>query len=151
MSMMDREEPGADGNSAHSREKSMRISPEHIEVLRERFSDFYDGVVKKVDLEVGIASRVCRVEVQCKDRDSRSGWSRVTFLIRDVKEFRFELGRTTFEVLSGGLQFVWQADRVYVIVDAYPDDGPGLPDLTRTAAYVAGADCEWSYVEEPDA
>jgi|GEM_PF-5640128 len=128
----------------------MRLQPEHVALFHERFADFYDGVVRKVELEVGVPSRACKIEVQCKDRDSRSGWSRVTFSVRGMKEFRFELGRTTFEVLSGGVQIDWQEDRVYVVLDAYPDDGPGLPDLAKNTAYVVGEDCEWSCVEELD-
>jgi len=128
----------------------MRLQPEHVAVFHERFYDFYDGVVRKVDLEVGVASRVCSIEVQCKDRDSSSGWSRVTFVVRGVKEFTFQLGRTTFEVLSGGAQIAWQGDRVYVFLDAYPYDGPGLPELSKNTAYVAGEECDWICVEELD-
>ena len=82
------------------------------------------------------------------DRDAASGWSRVTFQLSGVKEFRFELGRKTFEVLAGGLQVAHRANLVYIVLDAYPDDGPGLPDLNKNIAYVAAESCEWFSREE---
>lgn len=128
----------------------MQLQIEHVVLFHERFFDFYDGVVRGIELEVGVASRSCTIEVQCKDRDSPSGWARVTFAVRAVTEFRFQLGRTTFEVLSGGMQIAWCDGRVYLVLDAYPDDGPDLPDLSKNIAYVAGGDCEWSCVEDLD-
>ncbi|MCP3102042.1 hypothetical protein LZ198_24550 [Myxococcus sp. K15C18031901] len=127
----------------------MRLQPEHVAVFHERFCDMYDGVVRKIELDVGVASRLCRIEVVCQDRDSRSGWSRVTLVVSGAKEFSFKLDKRTFEVLSDGVQFAWKDDRVFVVLDAYPDDGPGLPDLTKNTAYVAGETCDWSCVEEP--
>ncbi len=83
------------------------------------------------------------------DRDAGSGWSRVTFHLTGVKEMRFELGRRTFEVLSSGLQIARKGNLVYLVFDAYPDDGPGLPDLSRNIAYVAAESCDWFSLEEP--
>ena len=88
--------------------------------------------------------QVCRIRVTCKDRDAGSGWSDVCFDIQDVLEYRFAEGKTTFEVLSSGIQFAWRDTTVYVVLDAYPDDGRDLPDLVSNTAYVAGRSCKWS-------
>jgi hypothetical protein len=120
----------------------VRIIETNIGELRERFYEFYDGVVCSVDVEMRSAPRTCEIIVQARDRSSDSGWSTVRFMVQAVSEFRFELGKRTFEVLSGGIQFGWRNGSVCIVFDAYPDDGPELPDLTRNIAYVIGESCD---------
>jgi hypothetical protein len=120
----------------------VRLLPEDLDQLRSRFSDFFDGVVCSVRLNVRARPRTCEVAIQAKDEQSASGWSNVRFTVRDVSEFRFQLGKSTFEVLSGGLQFGWQGESICLVFDAFPDDGPDLPDLSANIAYVIGASCE---------
>jgi hypothetical protein len=62
--------------------------------------------------------------------------------VQRVSELRFHLGKSTFEVLSGGIQLGWQGESICVVFDAYPDDGPGLPDLRTNIAYVIGDSCD---------
>ena len=118
----------------------MVIEKGNAAAVAERFYDFYDGVVLDVRLE--IRPRRCTLRMECHDRLSKTGWSHITVTVTDVSRFRFEYGRTSFEVLSGGAQFVWSEGLVYVVLDAYPDDGPGLPDLSTNIAFVAGVACE---------
>jgi hypothetical protein len=120
----------------------MELRPEMIGDVRKRFYDFYDGVVCSVRLELRTEPRRCEVVIQTQDRESDSGWSNVQFAVQRVSECRFQIGKSTFEVLSGGLQFGWLGSSVCVVFDAYPDDGPGLPDLGNNIAYVIGASCD---------
>ena len=122
----------------------LKLTASDLEEFRVRFYDFNDGVVCGVELAMQSTPRTCRIRIESQDRDADSGWSYVCFEIRDVQEFRFAFGRTTFEVLSSGIQFAWRDGRVYVVLDAYPDDGPDLPDLAMNTAYVAGLSCDWS-------
>ena len=111
------------------------------EVLK-RFYDFFDGVVCSVCLELRAETRRCEVVIQAQDRNAASGWSSVRFVVQDVSECRFQLGNSTFEVLSGGIQFGWVGASICVVFDAYPDDRPELPDLRTNAAYVIGGTCD---------
>lgn len=120
----------------------MRISEENIGVVRERFYEFYDGVVCSVHVDMRSAPRCCEVVIQAKDRDSASGWSTVRFAVQKVSEFRFQLGKRTFEVLSSGIQVGWRKGSVCIVLDAYPDDGPQLPNLNDNIAYVIGESCD---------
>lgn len=122
----------------------MIVQAADLKLFRERFYDFQDGVVCFVDLKLRATPCTCRIEIQCMDRDSASGWSTVTLNVQVVSEFRFQVGRTTFEVLSGGIQFAWRDKSIYVVLDAYPDDGTDLPDIAKNIAYVVGESCEWS-------
>ena len=131
------------GSSRLRNRCNVQLIADHIALFRERFFDFNDGVVRRVEMSLGTATRSLVVEVQCMDRDADSGWSLVTFHLSGVKEFRFELGRRTFEVLSGGLQIALQRNSLYLVFDAYPDDGPELPDLNKNIAYVVAENCEW--------
>ena len=67
----------------------------------------------------------------------------MTFELHAVKEFHSELGRRTFEVLSGGVQIALRENLVHLVFDAYPHDGPQLPDLSKNIAYIAAESCEW--------
>jgi hypothetical protein len=125
-----------------SRREQVRIETDNIDDLRQRFYDFYDGVVCAVRIDIRSDPRTCEIDIQAKDRDSASGWSNVRLTVRKMSEFRFQLGRTTFEVLSGGIQFGWRETSLCVVLDAYPDDGPDLPDLKTNIAYVVGASCD---------
>lgn len=124
----------------------MRLQATDIDAIHTRFWNFYDGVVCGIEIALRGGPPSCEIEIQCKDRDSLSGWSRLRLRVNAVSRFRFELDRTTFEVLSSGIQFVWQQGVVYVVLDAFPDDGNGLPDLRTNTAYVAGESCEFEVV-----
>jgi hypothetical protein len=122
------------------------VEPHNVEVLRSRFSAFYDGVVcgvtTSLDRKSGHSIRTCMIDLECKDQQAENEWSLVRLTIFEVSEFRFQLSRKrVFEVLSGGIQFVWQDGKLYVVLDAYPDDGPQLPDLSASIAYVVGTRC----------
>lgn len=82
------------------------------------------------------ASRVSSVGLVA--RDLPPGWR---------EGVRFELGRRTFEVLSGGVQFARRENLIYVVFDAYPDDGPQLPDLGKNIGYIAAETCGWFSIE----
>lgn len=120
----------------------MRIVSSNVDELRERFFEFYDGVVCSVRISLRPEPMVCEIVVHAMDSRSDSGWSAVRFVVRDLVDFRFQIGRHTFEVLSGGIQFGWRNGAICVVLDAYPDDGPGLPDLTTNSAFVIGATCD---------
>lgn len=108
-----------------------------------RFYDFYDGVVRRVAVDFEARPSTCEVVIDAQDAESASGWSRVVLRVSGCSRFRLEMGRTSFEVLSSGIQVGWVDDLVFLFLDAYPDD-EGLPDLSSNRAYVAGDDIQWS-------
>jgi hypothetical protein len=59
----------------------------------------------------------------------------------EVEKARVEVGATLLQILSGGIQIIWQDGLVYLVLDAYPDDGPGLPDLKKNHAYLSAKQC----------
>ena len=122
----------------------MRIQPENVDEIRKRFYNFDDGVVRAVRVNIRSKPRTCEVDIEAQDMESPSGWSSICFTLLGVSEFRFELGKTTFEVLSGGIQFGWRDGAICVVLDAYPDDGEELPDLRTNIAYVIGLSCDMS-------
>lgn len=129
----------------------MIVNVETLPLFKERFYGFYDGVVCGVELVLRSGEPVCSVCIECQDRDSASGWSDLVLEVRGVSEFRFqENAKAGFRVLTGGIQFVWRESNVYVVLDAYPDDGLGLPDLTKNSAYIVGLECEWRCVSVGD-
>lgn len=119
------------------------VTPENCSKMMRRFYSFYDAVVSTVDIHLRGGARICRIVVECQDREVDSGWSTVTFEVHRPSEFRFELGRTTFEVLSSGIQIGWREGSVFLVLDAYPDDPGDLPSLRANTAYVAGDECTW--------
>lgn len=121
----------------------MRLTQDDLVEFQNRFWSFSDGVVREVLLRVS-HPRSCVISVECKDRDSQTGWATVVFAVEAVRKFRFELGRTSFAVLSSGMQFAWRQDEVFVVLDAYPDDPGDLPDLSKNTAFVSGRSCDWS-------
>ena len=48
---------------------------------------------------------------------------------------------STFEFLESGVQLVWKDGQVFLLLDAHPEDGPELPDLSRNIGYAAGREC----------
>lgn len=132
---MEKRFPGS--NTARDSE----CSPD-LKTFTEWFYDFGDGVSCDDGMTLRPKPPTCRIELECKDCDSPNGWASVVLTIKDVTGFRFQRVRSTFEVLPSGIQFVWQSRLLYVLLDAHLDDGPGLPDLTKNIAYVAGRECE---------
>lgn len=117
----------------------MYINASNYEDVLGRYHQFYDGVVVEIRLLMhGQAG--CLVTIECMDRNAASGWSRVSLEIKEVSQFKFQYGKTTFEVLSSGLQFMWRGGLVTVFLDAYPDD-EGFPDLGGNNAYIVGRQC----------
>jgi hypothetical protein len=121
----------------------MLLTPETLVELRRRFASFYDGVVASVELQLRATPRRCEVTVHCQDLEAKEGWSAIRFTMTGVDEFRFELGRFTFEVLSFGIQFVWKEKLIYLVLAPAADEVPELPDLTKNIGYVAGTSCEY--------
>jgi hypothetical protein len=124
----------------------MDLNPQSLSELRRRFYGFYDGVVASVELQLRAQPRICVITVHCQDRESESGWSAIRFTMRGVDEFRFELGRFTFEVLSFGIRFVWQGKLVYMVLAPPADEGDDLPDLSRNIGYVSGVSCQYELI-----
>lgn len=108
-----------------------------------RFYDFYDGVVRQVTLHFEAKPPTCEVVVDVQDAESESGWSRVVLRVDGCSGFRLEAGRTTFAVLSSGIQVGWEESLVFLFLDAYPDD-EGLPDIMTNRGYVVGDALHWS-------
>jgi hypothetical protein len=98
--------------------------------------------VRQVTVDFEAKPATCEVVVDVMDAESESGWSRVVLRVQGCSRFRLEIGRTTFEVLSSGIQVGWNEDLVFLFLDAYPDD-EGLPDINTNRAYVAGEDILW--------
>jgi hypothetical protein len=122
----------------------MNIEPANVPYILERFFDFGDGVVRFFAVEMSSTPYRCDVHIQAMDKQSPSGWSNVRFTLKGVSEFRFQVGKRTFEVLSGGIQIGWVDGLICVVLDAFPDDGPQLPPLAANAAYVIAEKCEFS-------
>lgn len=108
-----------------------------------RFYNFYDGVVRRVSVNFEADPPTCEVVVDAQDAESASGWSRVVMQVRGCSQFRLELGRTTFEVLSSGVQVAWEGGLAFLFLDAYPDD-EGLPDTGTNHGYIAGEEILWA-------
>jgi|LakWasMet46_HOW7_FD_contig_21_178841_length_2082_multi_7_in_0_out_0_1 hypothetical protein len=120
----------------------MQLFPETVGAVLSKYYNCDDGVVRSVFIDCGATEgdRVCSVVVDCMQQES-ARWVRVCFRVVGVVNFRFEITGPSFEVLSSGVQVVWKDALVYLVLDAYPDDGPGLPELADNIAYVAGREC----------
>lgn len=127
----------------------MRLQKHDLQTFHDRFYNFEDGVVRAITLDFWEAEETCQIEIECKDRSSTEGWSTVHFMVKKVSEFRFERRKTEFIVLSGGIQFAWRKEQVYLVLDAYPDDEGDLPNLKENCAYAVGMFCEWNVNERP--
>lgn len=120
---------------------TITLDPGNLDFVRERFYNFYDGVVLSVNLNVGYPSKSCEITIRCQDQLSNSGWSQAVLRLSHVSEFRFEIRQYSFAVLSSGIQFAWHDKLLYVVLDAYPDEASDIPPLEENTAYVAGLSC----------
>ncbi len=125
----------------------MKLSQNHLKIFNDRLVNFYDAVIQSVTLQSGSHPQSCQIEILAKDTQSKSGWAKVRFEVSEVKQFRFEITKRTYEVLSSGIQFIWEHDKIFIILDAYPEDGDCLPDLDNNIAFVSGNHCEWEISE----
>jgi hypothetical protein len=130
-------------------EQPLVLTRENLGAVLYRFWSFEDGVVRSVTLSGSGTRRTVVVVIECMDREAerirggeRPGWAHVELVVRTVSQFRFELGRTTYSVLSGGIQVAWRGEKIYVVLDAYPDEPEDLPDLKTNTAFVVGESCE---------
>lgn len=126
---------------ALAEEQLLQITKDNAAGFVARYGRECDGVVVSVDQILRPWPYRTTVVVDTKDAESDWAWCRVRFVVTGVKQSRFEVFKSTFEVLHGDIQIVWKEDLVYVVFDAYPFDGPGLPDLSKNMAFVAGEEC----------
>ncbi len=114
----------------------------------ERFYHFYDGVVRRISIHLEQHPMSIDITVDAQDAESPSGWARLHLQLQGVASFRLEVGATSFEVLSSGIQIGWDAGRVTLFLDAYPDDD-GLPDISTNKGYIVGESLHWTAVPVP--
>ncbi len=129
----------------------MQIKPTDVDSLMTRFDSCCDGLLHSIGFTLIPEPDSAVVVVESHDSESPSGWSRLTFSMAQVEKARVEVGTTILQILSGGIQLIWEKDLVYLVLDAYPDDGPGLPDLARNHAYISGKQCSLAikFIELP--
>ena len=125
------------------------LTEENSEAFRLRFYEFFDAVVRQVS--VTSRSRTmnweCHIDIEAQD-STTGGWALVSLQLEEVLEFTFSKGKSSYAVLSSGLQLFWSPERLLLVLDAYPDD-PGIPDLSRNLAFVACRRCSWTVTAIP--
>lgn len=112
----------------------MRITGEHSSAFRQRFYNFYDGVIVGVDIRAprGKLSTV-RLEIQAMDAtrpvpNPRAGqqgveWRLVRLTVHGVNEYRFlESRQYSYRVLSDGLAVAASPTEFVLDLDPGPDD-----------------------------
>ncbi|MEQ1508514.1 MAG: hypothetical protein ABMB14_40155 [Myxococcota bacterium] len=114
-----------------------------LDAVLSRFFQFYDAVVRRVDVDFAGGRPQCEIVIDAQDAESTSGWSRVVFRMVGVEQFRLEMGKTTFQVLSSGIQIGWHECQVFLFLDAFPDDDE-LPKVSSNRAYFAGDALFWT-------
>lgn len=115
-----------------------QITPEALPLVLHRFCNFDDGVVRNLNLIPGGIASTVRITIECMDRDV------------DVGPRDFAHGqRRGWSIVEGGIQIAWRGEKIYVVLDAYPDDPGDLPDLKTNTAYVVGLSCEFTVTPLP--
>jgi len=95
---------------------TIHLSAEDVPAFLARFWNFGDAVVRRVAIELtrDRPSRLAVVEVLARDSTASDQWVTCRLTMRRLAEFRVTEGRTSYQVLSGGLQIAWQDGIVFV-------------------------------------
>ena len=98
----------------------MEITKDSVKYIQSRYSRFYDGVVKSVQIDMGSAISV-QLLIEATDLESPSGWSLVRITVSNVSTFTFQKDRTTFHILSEGVFLHWRENDLLIVLDASQD------------------------------
>lgn len=124
----------------------------------ERFYQFYDALVWKIDVEMGSSrqSRCASIVVGTRDQSQTgdSEWVNVRMCFKDVSEFCInEEANSQIQVLSDGIRIVQFGQSLIVDFDPYTDVPEGIEDIRRSHLYFACVSIEWEvseYDEHPN-
>ncbi len=111
-----------------------------VAALLERFSNFFDAVLVGVVLDLPRDSQKRRATLRLLAQELDGTWYTVTLSLARPREFKLVEGRTSYLVLSDGLDI--QVLGEAVAVDLAPEEGGAtLEELRRSDMYVLGAAC----------
>jgi hypothetical protein len=121
------------------------LSPESATAFLDRFWNFYDGVIRRIalDLPRQRSAQIGKVDVLARDKKADDAWVVCTLQLLGLQEFVIREGKTSFLVLSDGLKLVWDSGRVFIDFGT-GEDKPTLEDIRSAGFYLSGQRVEWS-------
>lgn len=121
------------------------LTPQSLPTFRERFQNFYDGVIRRLAFEFtrDAAKRTAQVDVMIPDKALNGDWAICTLTVSDLDEFIVQHGRLSFLVLSDGVKYVWAENKVFVDF-ATVEDEPTVAEIRSGGFYLAGRVVSWS-------
>ena len=117
----------------------MEIDQKNVAQVLERFYNCEDALLHSVNFSLTSSPSIATATIETQDREALGGWSTLVLTVSDVTNAQLVVGRIILQILSNGIQIVWKDELVYLVLDAYPDDGPGLPIWQRTMPSSQGA------------
>lgn len=123
---------------------AVEIDQKNVAQVLDRFYNCEDALLHSVSFALTSSPSIATATIETQDREAPGGWSTLVLTVSDVTNAQLIVGRIILQIMSNGIQIVWKDELVYLVLDAYPDDGPGLPDLAKNNAFIAGSRCSFS-------
>lgn len=118
-----------------------------VDALLERFSGFYDAVLVGVVLDLPRTRQDRRAALRILAEERAGSWRTVVLSIKDLREFKFEEGRTSHLVLSDGLGIHLLQDGIFVDLAPYTEAPVSPEALPRSHMYAFGGSCSFEVTE----
>jgi hypothetical protein len=118
-----------------------------VDALRERFSDFFDAVLVSVVLELPRSAQDRAATLRVLAQTVEGSWHTIVFCVDRLREFKFFEGRTSYLVLSDGLDIHLVAGGTFLDLAPFSEQPASLDELRRSRQYVFGAACSFEVTE----
>jgi hypothetical protein len=129
---------------------SSSVTPDGVSEFLDRFFSFYDGVIRRIVLELtrAAAARRAVIDVMARDRRSNEDWVMCSIEVLGLAEYLIQEGpKGSYQVLSDGLKMVWQGDLVFL--DFGTSKEPDIEEIRSGGFFFAGNNVRYT-VRRPD-
>ena len=112
--------------------------------FKTRFSSFDDGLLKSwnADFSDDVASLF--VEIECRDEESPSGWSKVAIRLFGLVSLRFYEGpKASYRVLSNGLHITLSENLIGLEFGDLIDAPESFDEVTNSLCHAIGDSIAW--------
>lgn len=121
-----------------------QLTKQNSQEFLDQFHCFDDGIIRSIHVVLGPTRLQRSATLICSARDQIAGeWRNVRLEVAGLDEFSLTEGRSSYIVLSQGIQLGWFGDRVYLDLGPYTCEPDCEEDFRRSGMLFVGRELSW--------
>lgn len=120
------------------------LTKDAVQGLLERFHGFDDGLIRSIRIDLAAPKPQRSATIVCSAREHTTGdWCNVRWIVRGLLGFQLSEGKTSYIVLSQGIQIGWFDERIYLDLGPYTCEPDCEDDYRQSGMYFVGRQVHW--------